>query len=258
VGRAHVRANRGGGRSARSDLTGLSAVLSGSFRRDPVGLRRTFEDLSKTYQVLSPSSVDFVDFAADFVRLPHEMAIASGEIEASHVAALTRADFVWLFVPEGYVGSSAALEVGIAHASGIPVFCDHLPADEVVASMVSLVDGMDSVPPQLAPSPGRALGALQNYYRRVAERRGWHSETPTESLLLLTEELGELARAVRKDLGLRRDTSYPDSTIAAELADVQLYLVHLANSLEVDLAEAVTSKEQVNAARFSARETGAA
>jgi NTP pyrophosphatase (non-canonical NTP hydrolase) len=43
----------------------------------------------------------------------------------------------------------------------------------------------------------------------------------------------------------------------AELADVALYLVHLANALEIDLAAAVRAKEEVNARRFGVRLAGA-
>ena len=37
-----------------------------------------------------------------------------------------------------------------------------------------------------------------------------------------------------------------------ELADVQLYLLHLANVMGLDLANAVTDKERKNAERFAA------
>jgi NTP pyrophosphatase (non-canonical NTP hydrolase) len=37
--------------------------------------------------------------------------------------------------------------------------------------------------------------------------------------------------------------------VAGELADVQLYIVHLANTLGFELAGAITNKEQVNARR---------
>ena len=69
-------------------------------------------------------------------------------------------------------------------------------------------------------------------------------------MLLLTEEIGELARAIRKSEGLKRDAGYNDVGLLDELADVQLYLVHLANSLGVSLDEAVNQKETKNDERF--------
>jgi NTP pyrophosphatase (non-canonical NTP hydrolase) len=229
----------------------LTAVLCGSFRRDSAGLRQAYEVLRQHTNLLSPLGVDFLDPAADFVRLPHEAEDAVDTVEERHLAAITSADYVWLHAPGGYVGSSASLEIGHAHALGIPVFSDTAPTDETLAAFVLVVQGPADVPSALRAVPGKGLRALQRYYGRMAERRGWSGETAQDTLLLLTEELGELARAVRKTAGLRRDGDYPAAAVEQELADVQLYLVHLANTLGVDIAEAVTAKENDNARRFS-------
>jgi NTP pyrophosphatase (non-canonical NTP hydrolase) len=69
-------------------------------------------------------------------------------------------------------------------------------------------------------------------------------------MLLLTEEVGELARSVRHAVGLTRHGSSDVDNPAGELADVQLYVVHLANVLGIDLASAVTAKELENLRRF--------
>lgn len=231
----------------------LSAVLCGSFRRSPELLALTFAALNREFDVLSPSSIAWIDPSAEFVRLHDERDRDVNEIEQRHLSAIQNADFVWLFCPDGYVGSSAAMEVGYAHALGVPVLAELKPSDQTIAEMVTVVDGGPSIAAShLTSTPGRGLGGLQKYYSRVAARRGWDGESARDTLLLLTEELGELARAVRKDAGLRRDGAYPTSNIHAELADVQLYLVHLANTLGIDLADAVTSKERVNSERFAA------
>lgn len=235
----------------------LRVVLCGSFRRSPDELRETFASLASRYQVLSPLEVTFDDPQADFVRLPHESDESIASIEGRHLRAIEAADFVWLFCPDGYVGRSAAMEVGFASAIGVPVLTDCLPADATLTEMVTVVDAMANVEVILAPRPGQPLGSLQRYYGRVAGRRGWANESPRDTLLLLTEELGELARAVRKGSGLARDGGYDSTPIGHELADVQLYLVHLANALGVDLASAVTAKEAINAARHARRESAA-
>jgi NTP pyrophosphatase (non-canonical NTP hydrolase) len=99
-------------------------------------------------------------------------------------------------------------------------------------------------------APGRGIDRLQRYYRLAASRRGWDKESPRDALLLLTEELGELARAVRKLEGLDRNHDLDEiGNVGEELADLQLYIVHLANTLGLELANAVTTKEQVNARR---------
>lgn len=232
----------------------LTAVLCGSFRRDPDGLRKTFERLRCSYSLLSPVDVAWVDPDAEFVKLAHEDQMSLEEVEGRHLSAILDADFVWLFCPGGYVGTSASMEIGYAHAHGVPVLSDVTPSDGTIASMVTIVHGgLELVSEQLAPSPGRGIGGLQRYYGRTAARRGWDGESPRDTLLLLTEEFGELARAIRKQDGLRRDGSYPMTDVGLELADVQLYVVHLANALGIDLADAVTAKEQINANRQNFR-----
>jgi NTP pyrophosphatase (non-canonical NTP hydrolase) len=229
----------------------LNVVLCGSFRRDPIALAEVHRLLAARFTLLSPASVSFVDPDAEFLRLDHEIDEGVAVIEDRHLAAIRDADFVWLLAPAGYVGRSAAMEIGHARALGVPVFTDTPIQDVLLAEYVTVVDSPLQVPLALTASPGSGLAGLQQYYRRVSDRRGWSGESPQDTLLLLTEELGELARAVRKRAGMRRDGAYPEANVGEELADVQLYLVHLANALEVDIASAVTAKEAVNAARFA-------
>lgn len=231
----------------------LSAVLCGSFRRDLDGLRRVFDELQRNYVLIAPTSVGFVDESADFVRLPHQADAAVRDLEQEHLEAVTSADFVWLHCPKGYVGASAAMELGHARALGVPAFAAEEPSDVTLREFVHVVPSPSAVVQALTAAPGRGLSGLQRYYHRVSERRGWASESPQDTLLLLTEELGELARAVRKSTQLRRDGAYPEVDVSHEIADVQLYLMHLANALDVDIAAAVTAKEAINQQRFEAR-----
>ena len=206
----------------------------------------------ESFTLLSPIAVDFVEPGAEFVRLPHEVAETVSTIEERHLAAIVDADFVWLHAPEGYVGRSAAMEIGHARALGVPVFTDDELADEMLSSCVQRVGHPLDVPAALEAAPGRGLAGLQRYYGRISARRGWDTESAQDTLLLITEEMGELARAVRKNAGMRRDGAYQVSvSVQDELADVQLYLVHLANTLGVDIAAAVTAKEAANAERFA-------
>jgi NTP pyrophosphatase (non-canonical NTP hydrolase) len=92
----------------------------------------------------------------------------------------------------------------------------------------------------------KGLVALQAYYKTVATDRNWEDETPKDVLVLMTEEMGELARAIRKHEGIGRDGAYDDVPIADELADIQLYLLHLSNILGIELADAVSAKIEKN------------
>lgn len=99
---------------------------------------------------------------------------------------------------------------------------------------------------------GRGIKSLQAYYKKIAKNRGWDDESAKDTMLLLTEEVGELARAIRKSEGLRRDHKYRVN-LEEELSDIQLYLLHLANIVNVDLGDAVTRKEMKNAERFNSK-----
>lgn len=237
-----------------SERTKLEVVVCGSFRKSPEGLTDLFEKLSEQYVINSPKAINFVDMSAEFVRLESEEDLAVEEIENKHLEAIKKSDFVWMYAPEGYVGLSGAMEIGYAVSFGVPVLTDVELQNETLNSMVTLVGGLQEIPlaVSLLNNGGAGISGLQEYYRRISARRNWDGETPKDILLLITEEVGELARAIRKSEGLHRHHDYEDSKIASELADVQLYLVHLASALNIDLSEAVTAKESINAERFNA------
>ena len=100
------------------------------------------------------------------------------------------------------------------------------------------------------PQPPYSLSAFQEYYRRMAVQRGYVFENARDVLLLLMEEVGELARSIRKDTGLVRHQSSAGFDFGLELADVFLYVIHLANILNVDLSSVLKCKEEINHKRF--------
>ena len=96
---------------ARRNFEPPRAVLCGSYTRDREGLFRAYDELIATgCQVLSPRRMQF-DNAA-FVRDTAEQGISPQAIEAWHLSAICQADFVMLHAPDGYVGLSAAMEIG--------------------------------------------------------------------------------------------------------------------------------------------------
>lgn len=46
---------------------------------------------------------------------------------------------------------------------------------------------------------GNTLGKVQEYIRKVIEIRGFSNQSIEQAMLLLTEEIGELAKAIRKE-----------------------------------------------------------
>jgi NTP pyrophosphatase (non-canonical NTP hydrolase) len=244
-------------KAAQKHQTACEIVLSGSYRKAFETLKGTYEqflDLGCT--ILSPSSVSIVREEDGFVYMQGEETEIPERIEDRHLEAIQKASFVWLHVPEGYVGPTAALEVGFASAAGVPVYAQHAPNDEVLRSFVHLVDSPTAAveaQPEHPEPPAPALKAFQEYYKRAAIQRGYTKERPKDCLLLMVEEIGELARALRKRDKLVRHGSYRDSNEAHELADVFLYVVHMANVLGLDLASIVKEKEFINIEKFLAR-----
>lgn len=215
----------------------ISIAIVGSFRKDPVLLKELFEHLSSKYTVLSPTSINWDNPGEEFVKVSSDADKTVREIEERHLDAIREADFIVLFAPEGYVGVSGALEVGFAHALGIPVISSQEVNNQTIAAMISgtLEGELVSI------DYGRGLKMLQKQYSKIAKSNGWDKESARDTMLLLTEEVGELARAVRKHEGLKRDGEF-DVRLSEEIADVEIYLAHLSNIVGVDLGDAVTDK----------------
>jgi NTP pyrophosphatase (non-canonical NTP hydrolase) len=240
-----------------TQVSPCEVVLSGSYRK-------AFEDLKRTYEefrdlgciVLSPSNVSIVREEDGFVYMKGEETETPENIEGKHLNAIQKADFVWLHAPDGYVGPTAALEVGFANAVGVPVYASHAPKDKVLEPFVRVVEEPSTVlavRPQHPEPPAPALTAFQAYYKRAAIQRGYTKENARDTLLLMVEEVGELARAIRKTEKLARHGKAITSSEAHELADVFLYVVHMANVLGLDLGLIVREKEFVNLEKFLAK-----
>lgn len=232
-------------------------VISGSYRKDFEALKRTYEEFRDLgCDVLSPSSVTITSEEDGFVYMKGEETETPATIEERHLNAIQKASFVWLHAPNGYVGPTSALEIGFAQAVGVPVFARETPNEQIFRSFVHVVAAPIEVMKarlfEKAP-PAPALKAFQEYYRRAAIQRGYSKEGPKECLLLMIEEVGELAHALRKREKLVRHGSYGDTNESLELADVFLYVVHMANVLEIDLAHVVRDKEILNVTKYLAK-----
>jgi hypothetical protein len=118
----------------------VRCVLSGSFRRDFANLERDYHELVLAgCQVLSPHRLDFADPEAAFVKDRAEADLSPAEIEKHHLLAVRQADFVWLHCPEGYIGPSAALEIGYAMSERKPIFSKTAPSEPGLQPFVTVV-----------------------------------------------------------------------------------------------------------------------
>jgi NTP pyrophosphatase (non-canonical NTP hydrolase) len=228
----------------------LEVVLSGSFRKDLESVKRDYELLRNLgCRILSPVNVQASREEDGFVFMRGEETQKPEDIELRHLDAIQKAKFVWLHAPAGYVGPSGALEIGFARAVGIPVFSTADIADPIVRSFVQRVsspeDALNHNLPSMPP-PAPAVQSFQHYYRHAAIQRGYHRESAQNCLLLMLEEVGELARAIRKREKLKRHKNDAPPDEAMELADVFIYVVHMANILQLDLSKVVQQKELLN------------
>ncbi len=94
------------------------------------------------------------------------------------------------------------------------------------------------------------LKDLQQYMDEVCKERGWVKDTYAEKFLLFIEEVGELAKAMRKTAGLYDEkVKQKNIELEEEFADVLSYLLDLANYFQIDLEKAFRKKEQINEGR---------
>lgn len=93
------------------------------------------------------------------------------------------------------------------------------------------------------------LENLQEYIRLKCIERGFDKASDLETFLLFSEEVGEMAKAIRKSRHLFDEsttTNEKKHDLAEEMADVLSYLLDLANHFNIDLAQALQEKEAEN------------
>lgn len=99
---------------------------------------------------------------------------------------------------------------------------------------------------------GNTLGEVQEYIRKVIEIRGFSNQSIEQAMLLLTEEIGELAKVIRKDkttMSIDNNKSKNYDTIESEVADVFIVLCTICNKLDIDLFSSLKEKERENIER---------
>jgi len=102
--------------------------------------------------------------------------------------------------------------------------------------------------PTLAPN--LTLTDMQTYIAAVVKHRGFDKQTVQDTFIMLAEEVGELAKALRKYEGraaVATDSKVGD--IEHELADVFWMIACICNQLGVNLEHAVRDKEEINKLR---------
>lgn len=101
--------------------------------------------------------------------------------------------------------------------------------------------------PDLSEEP--TLQEIQYHLTVVCKERGWDKKTISQVYLLLVEEVGELAKEVRKRLDFETDqidTIKNKHEVEGEIADIFNYLLEIASRFDIDLAQAYMNKQKIN------------
>lgn len=100
----------------------------------------------------------------------------------------------------------------------------------------------------------KSFEEIKMYLRKFAEDRDWvQFHSPKNLSMALSVEVAELVEHFQwlteaQSLALDAETK---QKVAEEIADVQLYLVRLADRLNIDIPEAVQQKTRANELRFA-------
>lgn len=94
------------------------------------------------------------------------------------------------------------------------------------------------------------LEDIQTYIADAALYRGFDQESLRDTFILLTEEVGELAKALRKHTGVKLATDSKIVEVENEAADVLWMLICICNQLGINLEKALRAKEEANKTRI--------
>ncbi len=101
-------------------------------------------------------------------------------------------------------------------------------------------------------SKNMKLDKIQDYIRNVIDIRGFGKQSVEQEVLLLIEEVGELAKAIRKErtnMCIDKNKIKNYDTVENEIADVFIVLNSICNTLNINLFDAFYEKEKINIGR---------
>lgn len=87
------------------------------------------------------------------------------------------------------------------------------------------------------------------YLQKYIKENDYHPELLKDYFLKLTEEVGELSRAIRKDLKVSNSAEIK-GTVDEELWDVIYYALAIANIYDVDIEQVIKVKSEMNERKY--------
>jgi hypothetical protein len=121
-------------------VTDVRATVSGSFHRYMPQVKEAVDQLIDAgVQVLSPADPRVVDYAGEFLFVASDDVRSIKLVQQRHMECIESSHFLWLVCPDGYVGTSAVLEMGWACHARIPICTLHAPYDVTLKELVHVV-----------------------------------------------------------------------------------------------------------------------
>lgn len=124
----------------------LKASVSGSFHRHMPAIYEAVGQLrARNITILSPSDPRVVDNMGEFLFVASDKLRSIRLVQDRHLEAIRASNFLWVVCPDGYTGPSTCMEIGAAHAAGVPVFSVTPALDITLGQYVRRVSGYDEV-----------------------------------------------------------------------------------------------------------------
>ena len=198
----------------------LTATVSGSFHRHLAAIQTAVDELAALgVRVLSPRDPRVVDARGDFLFVASDRVRSVLLVEDRHLECIKASDFLWLINPDGYVGQSAALELGFAVANAVPIFSVDIPYDLTIRQYVRRV-------PDLRHLVERIRENKQDIQRDDGARV---LIDPYDSIPVAQERLESLRHILTGRATVSEDSQA--SVVADEIADLERMLLGSGSTL---------------------------
>jgi NTP pyrophosphatase (non-canonical NTP hydrolase) len=90
------------------------------------------------------------------------------------------------------------------------------------------------------------------YLQTYIKENDYHAELLKDYFLKLSEEVGELSRAIRKGLKAENNTEII-GTVDEELYDIIYYALAIANIYNIDIEQVAKIKSEINESRYPSK-----
>lgn len=122
-------------------------TVSASFNRHLPEMQLAVQELwDEGARVLSPMRpTPFREISGGFLLLDGDRSFTDLSIKSvqdRHLVCIAASDFLWVVCPDGYVGNSTAMEIGVAVASNVPIYSLCAPLLPSVAAYVHVVSSV--------------------------------------------------------------------------------------------------------------------